>query len=103
MVLWDVSSQDWRELRYNNIVRNIINNVQNGSIILFHDSGDIFTSSGSNRANTVRVLPLVIDQLRARGYEFVTADEMLILKGLAEREEEPELESIKEIFDDEDN
>ncbi len=101
MVLWDVSSQDWRELRYNNIVGNIINNVQNGSIILFHDSGDIFTSSGGNRTNTVKALPLVIDQLRARGYEFVTVDEMLILKGLAEREEELQLESIREIFDNE--
>lgn len=102
MVLWDVSSQDWRELRYNNIVTNIINNVQNGSVILFHDSGDIITSSGGDRRNTVRALPLIIDQLRAQGYDFITVDEMLILKGLTEKEEEVDRELIRRLFDNED-
>jgi len=87
IVLWDVSSQDWRELRYNNIITNILKSVQNGSILLFHDSGDLFSSSGGDRINTVKALPLIIDQLHALGYELITIHEMLILKGLAEREE----------------
>lgn len=90
IVLWDVSSQDWEEIRYNNIVGNVLKKVKNGSILLFHDSGDILTSSGGNRSNTVKALSLIIDQLRAQDYSFITIDEMLILKGLTEQEEDIE-------------
>lgn len=87
IVLWDVSSQDWEETRHTDIVKNIMNRTQPGSIMLFHDSGNVISSSGGNRSNTVKALPVIIDGLIERGYSFITIDEMIILKGLFEAEE----------------
>jgi peptidoglycan/xylan/chitin deacetylase (PgdA/CDA1 family) len=87
IVLWDVSSQDWEETRHTDIVNNVLKRVQPGSIILFHDSGNIISSSGGNRSNTVKALPIIIDRLMERGYSFLTIDEMIILKGLSETED----------------
>lgn len=84
IVLWDVSSQDWEETRHTDIVNNVMKRVQPGSIVLFHDSGNIISSSGGNRSNTVKALPIIIDKLIERGYSFLTVDEMIILKGLSE-------------------
>lgn len=87
IALWDVSSQDWEETRHTDIVNNIMRRVQPGSILLFHDSGNIVTTSGGDRSNTVRALPIVIDRLLEQGYGFITVDEMIILKGLSEIED----------------
>jgi peptidoglycan/xylan/chitin deacetylase (PgdA/CDA1 family)/glycerol-3-phosphate acyltransferase PlsY len=87
IVLWDVSSQDWEETRHTDIVNNIMNRVQPGSVMLFHDSGNVISSSGGNRSNTVKALPIIIDGLIERGYSFLTIDEMIILKGLSETED----------------
>ncbi len=87
MVLWDTSSEDWSELRYTDIIKKVIRKTKNGSIILFHDSGDIFKNYGGNRINTVKALPDIIDILREQEYEFVTIDELIILKGLMETDE----------------
>ncbi|MGI6605398.1 MAG: polysaccharide deacetylase family protein [bacterium] len=87
LVLWDVSSHDWEEIRYTDIVNNVMRNVRRGSIILFHDSGDLVKAYGGNRNNTVRALPIIIDRLRDQGYEFLTIDEMLVLSGLSETED----------------
>lgn len=88
MVLWDVSSRDWEEIRHTEIVSSVMRNVKPGSIILMHDSGDIITAFGGNRINTVRALPVIIDRLRAQGYDFLTIDQMLVLSGLSETEDD---------------
>ncbi|TYP52509.1 glycerol-3-phosphate acyltransferase [Thermosediminibacter litoriperuensis] len=88
MVLWDVSAMDWAELPPNNIVSYVVNRVKPGSIILFHDSGDLVTFKGGDRTSTVMALPVVIDELRARGYEFVTVDQMIFLAELMRTEEQ---------------
>ena len=41
-----------------------------GSIILLHDGG-------GDRSQTAKAIPMIIDQLRARGYEFVTVAQLL--------------------------
>ena len=48
--------------------------VRPGSIIIFHDG---FDGHGGNRANTVTAVEMVIDRLRADGYQFATVDELL--------------------------
>lgn len=88
MVLWDVSSEDWAELPPKKIVSNIVKRVKPGSIILLHDSGDLVTFNGGNRSATVHALPLIIDNLRAKGYDFVTIDQMIVLSELTETEEQ---------------
>jgi peptidoglycan-N-acetylglucosamine deacetylase len=82
MVLWDVTSKDWTETSARNIAINVVNNAQPGSIILLHDSGNIITSNGGNRINTVKALPLIICGLQEKGYVFVTMHDMIIATGL---------------------
>jgi peptidoglycan/xylan/chitin deacetylase (PgdA/CDA1 family) len=84
IVLWDISSQDWEETRHTDIINNVMKRVQPGSIVLFHDSGNVISSSGGNRTNTVKALPMIIDRLMEKGYGFLTVDEMIVLKGLSE-------------------
>lgn len=90
IVLWDVSAMDWVELPPESIVSNVVNHVKPGSIILFHDSGDLVGFKGGDRTNTVRALPVVIDELKARGYEFVTVDHMIFLAELMKTEQNVE-------------
>lgn len=52
------------------ITQSIFSQLGRGSVILLHDGG-------GNRANTVKALPMIIEGLRARGYQFVSVHELL--------------------------
>ncbi|MGC2285271.1 MAG: glycosyltransferase [Candidatus Acidiferrum sp.] len=52
------------------IVQNVLEQVIKGNIILFHDGG-------GERAHTVAALPTVIDDLRGRGYQFVSVADLI--------------------------
>jgi peptidoglycan-N-acetylglucosamine deacetylase len=52
------------------IVAEVMKQAKNGNIILFHDGG-------GDRSQTLAALPQVIDQLRAKGYEFVSVADLL--------------------------
>lgn len=86
IALWSLSSQDWAEVSAGTVKRNILNNIQNGDILLFHDSGNIVSYEGGDRHNTVVALPVIIRELRDMGYQFVTITEMMIISGLTEEE-----------------
>jgi len=77
LILWSVSSIDWRRVSPRSILRRIARHTRPGSILLFHDSGALIRREGGSRENTVEALPMVIDYLRAKGYEMVTISEML--------------------------
>lgn len=78
VVLWTLSSQDWRTGRNEiAIVSRIVERVKPGDILLFHDSGALFTSEGASRDATVRALPAVIEGVRAKGFEFVSLSTLL--------------------------
>ncbi|MBI4733793.1 MAG: polysaccharide deacetylase family protein [Rubrobacteridae bacterium] len=87
MILWSVSSVDWRGISATAIHKRIMRYVRPGSILLFHDSGALVRREGASRENTVEALPTVIDSLIAKGYRIVTITEML---------ERIEAEEIKE-------
>ncbi len=67
VVLWNVDPRDWCIMDANAVANNVINGVDDGDIILFHD---IFETS-------VEAALKVIDELKAQGYEFVTVEELL--------------------------
>lgn len=92
MVLWTISSVDWRGLSAKRIAARIQKYIHNGAIILFHDSGALLKAEGASRENTVKALPLVIDLLRDSGYLILPVGEMLSI----EEEEQPILAFTQE-------
>ncbi len=73
MIHWSVDSQDWLVQDVDQILINTLTNIKKGSIILFHSAG----GKNEKLANTVKVLPELIDTLRMEGYSFVNLDEFL--------------------------
>lgn len=67
IIQWDVDSLDWKDLSANDIAMRVINRVQNGSIILCHNNG----------LHTAEALPIILDTLKNKGYEFVPVGELI--------------------------
>lgn len=67
LVLWSLSSFDWRGMKANAILRHVRKKIRPGDVLLFHDGGYVFGRFGSNRENSVNSLPLILDLLPTRG------------------------------------
>jgi peptidoglycan/xylan/chitin deacetylase (PgdA/CDA1 family) len=60
------------------VAKEIIDKVKPGRIILLHDGyGTNHNDQKSDRSLTVKVLPIIIKELRSQGYEFVTVPELI--------------------------
>lgn len=68
---WDVSSGDAFSANGNLIVQEVLRRTQGGSIIVMH------LSDGPNAPKTARALPSVIQELRKRGFAFVTVAQLV--------------------------
>jgi peptidoglycan/xylan/chitin deacetylase (PgdA/CDA1 family) len=69
-IQWDVSSGDpWVGQKAETMIAGVVNRVRPGSIVLFHANGRGW--------HTGAALPVIIDQLKAKGYRFVTVSELL--------------------------
>jgi peptidoglycan/xylan/chitin deacetylase (PgdA/CDA1 family) len=77
VVLWSLNSKDWVRFDHKQIVKFIAERVHNGDILLFHDSGNVFSKEGGDRTQTVRAIPLLVKTLKEKGYEFVSAEELI--------------------------
>ncbi len=94
LVGWTIDTNDWRRPGVDAIIKETTSQVQPGSIILMHDGG-------GNREQTVEALEQIVIQLKARGYRFVTINEMIEADGTIPMErtqvpEQPEpLQDIK--------
>lgn len=60
-IQWDVDSLDWKNLSAKEIYNRVVPRVKNGSIVLFHNNG----------LHTAEALPMIIDALKEKGFEFV--------------------------------
>ncbi len=69
VVNWTVDPSDWRKPPASVIVKRVVRRVHPGAIVLMHDGGGY-------RGNTIAALPKMIRMLRAKGYRFVTLDEL---------------------------
>lgn len=71
-----VDPDDWRkdgnkpQRPAEEIVEEVMRQAKNGNVMLLHDGG-------GDRAQTVEALPMIIDRLRANGYEFVSVSDLL--------------------------
>jgi peptidoglycan-N-acetylglucosamine deacetylase len=70
-VHWDVISHDGFNHSQEEIIHNVLSETQNGSIIVMHLGGE------PNTPETANALPDIVAGLRARGFQFVTVDELL--------------------------
>lgn len=73
VVHWDVSGADGFNKDVNQVVHNVVDNAQNGSIIILHMNGD------PTAPKTAEALPEIIARLKEKGFEFVKVSELLDL------------------------
>jgi polysaccharide deacetylase family sporulation protein PdaB len=69
VVQWDTDPLDWKNPGVDAIVERVVSKAHAGDIVLLHASDAC--------EQTHLALPAIIDQLRAKGYEFVTVTELL--------------------------
>lgn len=69
VIQWDTDSLDWKNPGVNTIVQRVVTKAHPGDIILLHASDSCL--------QTHEALPQIIDQLRAKGYEFVTVSQLM--------------------------
>jgi len=67
-IYWTVDSGDWKaDATTEAITAKVVNNAQNGAIIVFHVAGEY----------TLEALPSILDQLSAKGYAAGTLTQAL--------------------------
>lgn len=71
VVHWDVVGADGFNSNANQIIHNVVDNVQNGSIIVLHMNGT------PTAPKTADALLEIIKKLKAKGFEFVKVNELL--------------------------
>ncbi len=67
-VQWDVDSLDWKGLSALDIKRRVLEKVEPGSIVLFHNAAE----------NTPEALPGIIESLLADGYKIIPISQILL-------------------------
>lgn len=67
-VLWSVDPEDWKREDVRGIVKDVAENVKCGDIILMHDIYDTSVTAALE----------IIDELKSKGYIFVTVDQLLL-------------------------
>lgn len=70
---WHQDTEDWKNPGVNNIANKVLDGIEEGNIVLFHDGG-------GNREQTVKALEIILPELKKRGYKFITVTEMLQLQ-----------------------
>lgn len=70
IIMWSLDTHDWESSNFDFITRRVLNRVRDGTIMLMHD-GVIDCSQ------TVAALPIIIEKLQARGFQFVTIQQMV--------------------------
>jgi len=66
-IQWSLDSHDWMGISTMEITTRIINKVQNGSIILFHNNSD----------NILDALPICLDRLQKQGYKITSIGDLI--------------------------
>jgi polysaccharide deacetylase family sporulation protein PdaB len=67
VVLWNVDPDDWKNPSVENVVTRVLSHTKDGAIILLHEG----------KPNTLAALPQIIENLKEKGYKFVTVSELL--------------------------
>lgn len=71
LILWNIDSLDWKSRDENQIVPLVMNDIQDGDIILLHDI----------HSTTVPAVDKIVSELDKQGYQMVTVSELIEAKG----------------------
>lgn len=66
-IQWSIDSLDWKEVSTDYIVRQVMNNIGPGDIILMHNNGK----------NTASALEILVPRLKEAGYQVVKVSELI--------------------------
>jgi polysaccharide deacetylase family sporulation protein PdaB len=69
VIQWDTDSLDWMNKGVDTIINRVVSKAHPGDIVLLHASDSC--------KQTHEALPVIIDQLKAKGYQFVTVSELI--------------------------
>lgn len=72
VILWSIDSRDWETRNKKKTVKNIMNTVKDGDIILMHDLYE----------ETADAVEVIVPRLLNQGYQLVTVSEMMEAKGI---------------------
>ena len=72
LILWSMDTLDWKTRNAQKTIRHVLENVEDGDIILMHDI----------HAESADAAVAIIPQLTAMGYQLVTVQELMQAKGL---------------------
>lgn len=68
-ILWSVDPLDWKYRNASRVANEILENTRAGGIVLAHDI----------HASTIAAMPAALDGLKAKGFQFVTVEELLAM------------------------
>lgn len=68
VVLWSFMSWDWGRTTADYITKRVLSRVKDGSILIFHDSGDSPGAYNGAPAMMIEALEVIIKQLKNEGY-----------------------------------
>ncbi|TCS81509.1 polysaccharide deacetylase family sporulation protein PdaB [Tepidibacillus fermentans] len=69
VIQWDTDSRDWMNPGVDEIINRVLKRAHPGDIVLMHASDSC--------KQTHEALPIIIDQLKKQGYEFVTVSQLI--------------------------
>ncbi len=69
-ILWSIDTNDWRYKDVDYLVNHVLDNVEDGSIILFHDSYE----------TSIKAIEKLLPELYVQGYQVVTVSKLAKLK-----------------------
>lgn len=72
MILWSLDTRDWETRDAESVIQHVLENVQDGDIILMHD---IYMS-------TAEAVKVIVPELKSRGFQLVTVSELLTARGM---------------------
>lgn len=70
LVLWTLDSGDWSHPDEKTICQNVLSQIKDGDIIIFHDDNQ----------QTISALKTIITELKQRGFQFVTVSQLSAYK-----------------------
>jgi peptidoglycan/xylan/chitin deacetylase (PgdA/CDA1 family) len=77
VVTWNVSSRDWLDFNANKMLKELVDRVHPGSIVLFHDAiASAIEVRHADQESTLEAVNLLLEKLANR-FQFITVPELL--------------------------